>query len=141
MEAVQNLSPVIQQAAAVPSSAQQLLLAAASQLAGNATTPGGSLALAQAVTRFIQDGGAAGLMPASAPVSQQAAGPVHGAMPLLTPGPGNGPIPLEQHIPAPGAVPGTEAHLPAGINPANAAGPVADAARESCDSRASPPLG
>ena len=60
LAAVQNLSPVIQQAAATPSSAQQLLLAAASQLAGNAATPEGSAALADAVTRFVQNGGAAG---------------------------------------------------------------------------------
>ena len=80
MEAVQNLSPVIQQAASVPSSAQQLLLAAASQLAGNAATPAGSAALADAVTRFVQDGGPAGLASAlpsgslpSAAVNQQAA--------------------------------------------------------------------
>ncbi|MDG4666159.1 hypothetical protein [Mycobacterium sp. 236(2023)] len=31
------------------------------------------------------------------------------------------------HVPAAGAVPGTEAHLPAGINPANAVGPVPEA--------------
>jgi hypothetical protein len=31
------------------------------------------------------------------------------------------------HTPAPGAVPGTEAHLPAGVNPAHAVGPVPDA--------------
>ena len=135
MEAVQNLSPVIQQAAAVPSSAQQLLLAAASQLAGNAATPAGSAALADAVTRFVQDGGPAGLASAlpsgtlpSAAVNQQAAiGPAHGTTPLMTPGPGNGPIPLEQHVPAAGAIPGTDAHLPAGIDPAHAAGPVAAA--------------
>ena len=61
LQAVQSLSPVVQQAAANPKSAQELLLAAASQLAGNATTPEGSMALAQAVTKFVQDGGAAGL--------------------------------------------------------------------------------
>ena len=135
MEAVQNLSPVIQQAAAVPSSAQQLLLAAASQLAGNAATPAGSAALADAVTRFVQDGGPAGLASAlpsgtlpSAAVNQQAVtGPAHGTTPLMTPGTGNGPIPLEQHVPAAGAIPGTEAHLPTGIDPAHAAGPAADA--------------
>lgn len=127
LEAVQSLSPVVQQAAADPGAAQSLLLAAASQLAGNATTPEGSLSLAQAVTRFVQQGGAAGpsLTIPSAAVSQQS-GPVHGATPLMTPGTGNGPIPLQPHVPAPGAVPGTEAHLPAGINPANALGPVAD---------------
>lgn len=32
------------------------------------------------------------------------------------------------HTPAPGAVPGTEAHLPAGVDPAHAVGPVPDAA-------------
>ena len=130
LQAVQSLSPVVQQAAANPASAQELLLAAASQLAGSAATPEGSLALAQAVAKFVQDGGAAGLMPASAPVAQQAAGPAHGAMPLLTPGPGNGPIPLEKHVPAPGAAPGTDAHLPAGVNPANAVGPVPGALPE-----------
>ena len=127
LEAVQSLSPVVQQAAADPGSAQQLLLAAASQLAGNATTPEGSLSLAQAVTRFVQEGGAAGLTPPAAAVTQQS-GPVHGASPLLTPGPGNGPVPLEQHVPAPGALPGTEAHLPTGVNPERAAGPAPEVA-------------
>ena len=32
------------------------------------------------------------------------------------------------HVPAPGAVPGTEAHLPAGVDPGHAVGPVPDAA-------------
>ncbi|MEI6254228.1 MAG: hypothetical protein WCP30_15635 [Mycobacteriaceae bacterium] len=131
MQAVQSLSPVIQQAAANPKSAQELLLAAAAQLAGNATTPEGSLALAQAVSKFVQEGGAAGFAPpAAAVVSNQAGGPVHGATPLMTPGTGNGPMPLELHVPAPGAVPGTEAHLPSGINPANAVGPAAEAMPE-----------
>lgn len=31
------------------------------------------------------------------------------------------------HVPAPGAVPGTQAHLPAGVNPAHAVGPVPEA--------------
>ena len=124
LEAMQSLSPVVQQAAGDPGSAQQLLLAAASQLAGNATTPEGSLALAQAVSRFVQDGGAAGLTPPAAAAVTQQSGPVHGAAPLLTPGPGNGPIPLQQYVPAPGAIPGTEAHLPAGVNPERAAGPA-----------------
>ncbi len=131
LAAVESLSPVVQQAAANPSSAQELLLAAASQLAGNATTPEGSLSLAQAVTRFVQEGGAAGLTnnaPAAAVTTQS--GMAHGLNPLLTPGPGNGPIPLEQHVPAPGAVPGTEAHLPTGINPERAVGPAPEALPE-----------
>lgn len=32
------------------------------------------------------------------------------------------------HVPAPGAVPGTQAHLPAGVNPAHAVGPLPEAA-------------
>jgi hypothetical protein len=130
LEAVQSLSPVVQKAAAEPGSAQSLLLAAASQLAGNATTPEGSLALAQAVTKFVQEGGAAGLAPAATVTDQAATGLAHGTAPLLTPGPGNGPIPLPQHVPAPGAVPGTEAHLPAGVNPQHSAGPAAAALPE-----------
>ncbi|MBJ7337721.1 hypothetical protein [Mycolicibacterium sp.] len=36
--------------------------------------------------------------------------------------------PQVAHVPAAGAIPGTEAHLPQGINPANAAGPAPEAA-------------
>ncbi len=36
--------------------------------------------------------------------------------------------PQVAHVPAVGAIPGTEAHLPQGVDPANAAGPVPDAA-------------
>lgn len=132
LEAVQSLSPVIEQAAGNPSSAQSLLLAAASQLAGNATTPQGSLSLAEAVAKFVQSGGAASLGGApSAAVTQQAAvGTPHGTTPLFTPGPGNGPIPLEQHLPAAGALAGVDAHLPTGIDPIHSVGPVADAMPE-----------
>ncbi len=130
LEAVQSLSPVVQQAAADPGSAQELLLAAASQLAGNATTPEGSLSLAQAVTRFVQQGGAAGLAPAAQVNDSAVTGLAHGTAPLLTPGPGNGPIPLEPHVPAAGVVPGSEAHLPTGVNPQHVAGPVAAPAPE-----------
>jgi hypothetical protein len=35
--------------------------------------------------------------------------------------------PAAAHVPAPGAVPGAEAHLPAGVDPANAVGPVPEA--------------
>ncbi len=137
LDAVQSLSPIIQQAAGNPSSAQSLLLAAASQLAGNATTPAGSAALAEQVTKFVQEGGAAGpsaAMPASVPPAAQAlAGVAHGTTPLMTPGTGNGPVPLPQHLPdagVPGAVPGADAHLPTGIDPAHAVGPVPDAMPE-----------
>ncbi len=122
LPAVQSLSPVVQQAAADPTSAQELLLTAASQLAGNAATPENSMVLAQAVSRFVSNGGVT-----SAPA---VAGPAHGAVPLLTPGPGNGPVPLEPHVPAAGALPGTDAHLAAGINPERVVGPMPDAMPE-----------
>lgn len=35
--------------------------------------------------------------------------------------------PAAAHVPAPGAVPGVEAHLPAGVDPANAVGPLPEA--------------
>ncbi len=35
--------------------------------------------------------------------------------------------PAAAHVPAPGAVPGTEAHLPAGVDPAHAVGPMPEA--------------
>jgi len=35
--------------------------------------------------------------------------------------------PQSAHIPAPGAIPGTEAHLPAGVDPAHAVGPAPEA--------------
>ena len=132
LEAVQNLSPVVQQAAANPSSAQQLLLAAASQLAGNAATPAGSADLAASVAKFVQEGGAAGPLGSApaAPPAQALTGVPHGTTPLLTPGTGNGPIPLPEHVPAVGAIPGTEAHLPSGIDPTHAVGPVPDALPE-----------
>jgi hypothetical protein len=133
LEAVQNLSPVVQQAAANPTNAQQLLLAAASQLAGNATTPAGSAALANSVAKFVQDGGAAGPSispPAAAPISQAAVGLAHGTQPLMTPGTGNGPVALPQHLPEQGVVGGTDAHLPVGIDPQHAVGPAAAALPE-----------
>jgi hypothetical protein len=136
LDAMQMLGPVVQQAAGNPSSAQSLLLAAASQLAGGATTPGGSAALAQQVTKFVQEGGAAGpsaALPSAAPPAAQATGVSHGTTPLLTPGTGNGPVPLPEHLPAtgaPGAIPGTESHLPTGIDPAHVVGPAPEALPE-----------
>nr|WP_235678072.1 hypothetical protein [Mycolicibacterium sarraceniae] len=137
LDAMQMLGPVVQQAAGNPSSAQSLLLAAASQLAGGATTPGGSAALAQQVTKFVQEGGAAGpaaALPSSAPpAAAGVTGVAHGTTPLLTPGTGNGPVPLPEHLPGgndPTAIFGTEAHLPTGIDPAHAVGPVPNALPE-----------
>jgi hypothetical protein len=120
LSAMQSLSPVVQQAALNPGSASQLLMAAASALAGNATTPADSAAMAHAVSSFVSD-------PAAAPApSPQAMTTIHGSHPLQTPGIGN--APAAEHVPAPGAIPGTDAHLPLGIDPAHVVGPPPDAA-------------
>jgi hypothetical protein len=47
--------------------------------------------------------------------------------------------PAAAHVPAPGAVPEAEAHLPAGVDPAHAVGPVPDAAPEAAAAPAPAP--
>jgi hypothetical protein len=44
--------------------------------------------------------------------------------------------PQVAHVPAAGAAPGTDAHLPQGVNPANAVGPAPEAAPEAATARA-----
>ncbi|MGV0793435.1 Rv1157c family protein [Mycolicibacterium sp. XJ1819] len=87
LSAVQNLAPVIQQAASDPTNAASSLMAAAAVFAGDAVAPPESRNVATAVNQIAA-----------------------------------------AHVPAPGAVPGTQAHLPAGINPAHAVGPAPEAA-------------
>ncbi len=105
MSAVQSISPAIQQAAADPTNAASTLMAAAAAFAGNSMAPQDSRDLASAVNAFVAQ-------PASSPVAAP-------AIPQAV---------VPEHVPAPGAVPGTEAHLPAGVNPAHAAGPLPGAA-------------
>ena len=131
LEAVQNLSPVVQQAAANPASAQQLLLAAASQLAGNATTrpvrPRWPIRWRSSYRRVGRRGRRSaprcGTNPGNGGRRTRNNAPAD-------PGSGNGPIPLPQHLPEQGVVAGTDAHLPIGINPENAVGPAAAAMPE-----------
>lgn len=87
LPAMEQLSPVIQQAAADPQGAIELLMAAASAFTRNNDAPADSKQVADSVTEFIQ----------AEPVA---------------------------HVPALGVEPGAQAHLPTGINPANAVGPV-----------------
>jgi hypothetical protein len=47
--------------------------------------------------------------------------------------------PAAAHVPAPGAVPGAEAHLPAGVDPANAVGPAPEALSAAAPEVASAP--
>ncbi|MBV8349776.1 MAG: hypothetical protein JOZ49_20315, partial [Mycolicibacterium sp.] len=111
MGAMQQLGPVVQQAAADPSSAASLLMAAASAFAGNSAAPDASKQVASSVSRFVQPAASLSqLLPAG----------------VSLPGPGT--PPPEAHVPAPGAIPGTDAHLPLGIDPAHAVGPAPEAA-------------
>lgn len=92
LPAIEQLSPVIQQAAADPAGASSLLMAAVAAFAGNSTAPAGSQQVADSVAQFVQ----------SPPDAQ----------------------PATAHVPAAGSTPGAVAHLPSGIDPANAVGPV-----------------
>ncbi len=111
LSAIQSLSPAIQQAAANPSNASSMLMAAAAAFAGNGTTPD-SAALANAVSQFVSDPPAAAVPGAGVPLPNN----------VGVPGPA--PAPAADHLPPAGVVPGTEAHLPPGIDPAYAAGPA-----------------
>jgi hypothetical protein len=104
LPALAQLSPIIQQAASNPGQATQLLMAAAQAFAHNPTTPTESKNVATSVNQFVAD-------PATPPA---------GVVP-----PDNGPVP---HVPPPGVEPGTQAHLPTGVDPVHAAGPEPAAA-------------
>jgi hypothetical protein len=132
LPAIQQLSPILQQAAANPQDAASMLMAAASAFAGNAAAPADSRQVASSVNQFVQQPPAPGgptqgisiklpnnftmpgnlnqLLPA-APNSPAPAGPPSAANPAI-------------HVPAAGVVPGTEPHLPTGIDPAHAVGPA-----------------
>jgi hypothetical protein len=148
--AIEQLSPVIQQAALNPQDAVALLTTAAAALTGNSAAPDDSKRVASSVSQFVSgpenpNGNQGSLIP-SADIHLPGAVPgVPVPMPsgvslpsdlnkLMPPGvtlPLPGPIaadPPSAHVPAAGAVPGGEAHLPAGIDPAHVVGPPPDAA-------------
>ena len=106
LPALSQLSPIIQQAAGDPGQATQLLMAAAQAFAHNPSAPSESKNVAASVNQFVQEPGA----------------PVPGA-----PAPAPEAAPAE-HVPGVGVVPGSQAHLPTGIDPAHAAGPAPVAA-------------
>ncbi len=132
LPAMQQLSPVLQQAAANPQNAASMLMAAASAFAGNSAAPADSRQVASSVNQFVQQPPTPGtatpgfsiklpnnftmpgnlnqLFPA-APNSVAPAGPPSAATPAL-------------HVPAAGVVPGTEPHLPTGVDPAHVVGPA-----------------
>ena len=106
LPALSQLSPIIQQAAGDPGQATQLLMPAAQAFAHNPSAPSESKNVAASVNQFVQEPGA----------------PVPGA-----PAPAPEAAPAE-HVPGVGVVPGSQAHLPTGIDPAHAAGPAPVAA-------------
>jgi hypothetical protein len=132
LPAMQQLSPVLQQAAANPQNAVSMLMAAASAFAGNSAAPADSRQVASSVDQFVQQpptadtaipglpiklpdnftlpGNLSQLLPA-APNSAAAAGPPSAATPAV-------------HVPPVGVVPGAESHLPTGVDPAHVVGPA-----------------
>jgi hypothetical protein len=111
LQALSQLSPIIQQAASNPAQATQLLMAAAQAFTHNPTAPAESKSVAASVNQFVQE-------PAPVP-GAPAPGPS-----AVTP-PDNAPVP---HVPPAGIEPGLQSHLPPGIDPAHAAGPAPVAA-------------
>ncbi|NDJ88180.1 Rv1157c family protein [Mycolicibacter kumamotonensis] len=109
LPALEQLSPVIQQAAADPAGATSLLAAAAAAFAGNSAAPAGSRQVADSVAQFVQS-------PPDAPAV----------------------LPSE-HVPTAGSAPGLVAHLPSGVNPAKSVGPVPHAAPSAPEAVPAPP--
>ncbi len=107
LPALAQLSPIIQQAASNPQQATQLLMAAAQAFAHTPSAPTESRNVATSVNQFVAN-------PANPPEA------------VVAPDSGlQGPVP---HVPPPGVVPGTQSHLPTGIDPVHAAGPAPAAA-------------
>jgi hypothetical protein len=106
--ALSQLSPIVQQAASNPAQATQLLMAAAQAFTHNPTVPTESKNVAASVNQFVQG--------PDSPVPGAPAPAPDGVTP-----PDAGPVP---HVPPAGILPGTQAHLPTGVDPAHAAGPA-----------------
>jgi hypothetical protein len=120
LPALAQLSPIIQEAASNPGQATQLLMAAAQAFAHNPTTPTESKNVATSVNQFVAD-------PATPPAG------------VVAPDSGvTGPVP---HVPPPGVEPGTQAHLPTGIDPVHAAGPAPATAPAPTPPVSAPPTG
>ncbi|CAN5358272.1 hypothetical protein BH09ACT7_BH09ACT7_48250 [soil metagenome] len=122
LPAMQSLSPAIQQAAADPGNAASMLMAAAAAFAGNSATSPDGASLATAVNQFVSDPAAASVLSPSPTV------PLTGVpLPAGVSVPGPAPLASTAHGPGPGVVPGAQAHILPGVDPAHAVGPVPDA--------------
>ena len=122
--ALSQLSPIVQQAASNPAQATQLLMAAAQAFTRNPTAPTESKNVAASVNRFVQG--------PDSPVPGAPAPAPDGVTP-----PDAGPVP---HVPPAGISPGTQAHLPTGVDPAHAAGPAPVSAPATTPPAATPPV-
>jgi hypothetical protein len=130
LPAIQQLSPVLEQAAADPQNAASMLMAAASAFAGNSAAPADSRQVASSVNQFVQQPAAQGspIVPIKLPTNLTLPGNLSQLLPAApnSPAPAGPPSAANPaiHVPAAGAVPGTDAHLPAGIDPAHVVGPA-----------------
>lgn len=100
LPAIEQLSPVIQQAAADPAGAASLLMAAASAFAGNSGAPAGSRQVADSVAQFVQS------PPEALPTEHV---PAAGTTPGLTAHLPSGIDPAKSVGPVPQAAPAPEA--------------------------------
>ncbi|MGV0750114.1 Rv1157c family protein [Mycolicibacter minnesotensis] len=118
LPAIEQLSPVIQQAAADPAGATSLLMAAAAAFTGNSNTPANSRQVADSVAQFVQS-------PPEALPSNHV--PTAGSAPGLVAHLPSGVDPAKSVGPAPQAAPNAPEALPA---PAEALPDAAPAAPE-----------
>ncbi|MDT5009537.1 MAG: hypothetical protein QOH57_1154, partial [Mycobacterium sp.] len=135
LPAMEQLSPVLQQAAGNPQNAVSLLAAAASAFAGNSSVPPDSRHVASSVNEFVQTPaphnvnlpGDLGqlLPPALTPPKPDPtqANPATPSAPVIQQSIDDPPR-IWPHLPVAGVAPGEESHLPAGIDPTNAVGPA-----------------
>jgi hypothetical protein len=141
LPAIEQLSPVIQRAAADPAGASSLLMAAAAAFTGNSTAPAGSKQVADSVSQFVQAPAVSGpnVLPhvqvTNLPDTVPGAGiPLPAGVDVPAAPPGD----PAAHVPAPGSAPGAVAHLPTGVDPANAVGPVPQAAPAAPEAASAP---
>jgi hypothetical protein len=129
MPAIEQLSPVIQQAAADPGSASSLLMAAAAAFTGTSAAPSDSKQVADSVTQFVQTPAGDNILPHAQVTHLPETVPGTGIpLPAGVNVPGAGrPVDPAAHIPTTGSAPGGVAHLPTGVDPANAVGPAPQA--------------
>lgn len=133
LPALEQLSPVIQQAAADPAGASSLLMAAAAAFAGNSSAPAGSRQVADSVAQFVQSPPEAVLTGEHVPTAGSAPGLVAHLPSGIDPAKSVGPVPqaapgAPAAVPAPEALPAPPEAVPVPEAAAAADAPAPDAA-------------